>query len=223
MITEENWINFIQTFFGAKASAEWIHHVAVGWNHHKNEPGCHCTFTWYDGSVPCEVYTTIKDAKTDLINTGEIYNVDIEGVGQFIERGQDFYEEDEPVEDVIEAFESGHQGHTTMIISTDDYLNALKSDDAPNLKGLAKNYIDAMGDSELPDATQVLPPYAEADIKFAKHMERTSDTGAHPKLKQLVEDYKSAEEDKVDADEAQAVKDFEEDGPGHGYWEKGDL
>lgn len=221
MITEENWINFIRTFFGAEVSNEWVHHVAVGWNHNKNEAGCHCSFVWYAGPSECEIYTGIKEAKEqfDSINTGEIYKVDIEGVGQFIERGQDFYE-DEPVEEVLEAFDNGEQGvtgPTTIIMSTDDFLNAIKdhaveqfdevipvteTGSHPKLKQLVADYMSTtkaddydkavikQADSELP---KVLPPYAETDINATQAFH-----------------------------EAVFIEQFEEDGPGSGF-EKGSI
>jgi hypothetical protein len=217
LITEENWINFIRTFFGAEVSNEWVHHVAVGWNHHKNEAGCHCSFVWYAGPSECEIYTGIKAAKEqfDSVNTGEIYKVDIEGVGQFIERGEDFYEKDEPVKEVLEAFDNGEQGvtaPTTIIMSTDDFLNAIKDhaveqfeDEAvavtetgshPKLKQLVADYMSTTkaDDLELPRVTDtVLPPYAETDIKATQAYHETV-----------------------------MIEQFEEDGPGSGE-EKGSI
>jgi len=243
MITEENWVNFIQTFFGASnAPAEWIHHVAAGWNHNKNEAGCHCSYTWYSGPVECDVYTGIRDAKEqfELANTSDIpiYEddikpVDLAGVENYIERGHDgdFYEVDEPVKDVVAAFEGGEHGTTGRSLPTEDYLDALKPNDTqilsslietgahPKLKDLVAEYkattkSGTSGGVELTDDVvnqladeaedgydpKTLRPYTETDIKaITEYMEAFGPS-----------------------DEAQAVEDFEEDGPGHGYWEKGD-
>lgn len=162
MITEENWINFIRTFLKAEVSDEWIHHVATGWNHKKNEPGCNCSYTWYSGPEECEIYIGVREAKekfslanvtdTEVIDPEPTIPIDLAGVESFIERGHDdFSEDDEPIEEVVEAFNEGEQGTTVNATSTDDFLSALR-----------------------------------------------------------------------DPDETANIQRFEEDGPGHGYWEKGD-
>lgn len=123
MITEENWINFIQTFFGANASTEWIHHVASGWNHKKNESGCNCSFTWYAGAVECDIYTDVRDAK-DKLTTSDIEivdntSIDPEGVAAYLER-----DEDVPTEPIT----------TGTASSTDDYLDSLKDSETELIK-----------------------------------------------------------------------------------------
>lgn len=147
MITEENWVNFIRTFFGADVTDEWVHHVASGWNYMKNEPGCNCKFTWYDGTVECEIYTGVKEAKAQFEreNTVTITTINVEGVEGFINRGNDdeyFFKEDEPLKDIVDTWKDEENGTTGRSLSADDYMNALKST----------------------DDTQTLPPYAEVDV-----------------------------------------------------------
>jgi hypothetical protein len=100
MITNENWIEFIQTFFGVSCSKEWLSHVALGWNHKKVEPGCNCSFTWYSGPVECEDFQNIKEAKLNYEQTtGEIIpSIDVDGVEQYLQRDDD---NDEPIIEVI--------------------------------------------------------------------------------------------------------------------------
>ena len=101
MITNENWIEFIQTFFGVSCSKEWLSHVALGWNHKKVEPGCNCSFTWYSGPVECEDFQNIKEAKLNYEQTtGEIIpSIDVDGVEQYLQR--DDNDDDEPIIEVI--------------------------------------------------------------------------------------------------------------------------
>lgn len=120
MITNENWIEFIQKFFGASGTTEWIAHVAGGWNHVKGEAGCGCSFTWYSGPVECENYQGIQAAKlefADVLVENDSAPVDVEGVAEYLQRDDDtvvnnFFEENEPVEDVVKAFDAGEKGLT---------------------------------------------------------------------------------------------------------------
>jgi hypothetical protein len=155
VITQENWIEFIQKFFKASGTTDWMSHVASGWNHLKSEPGCNCSFTWYSGPVECDGYKEIQASKLDYENSMTIAQpvVDVEGVANYLERDNDFYESDEPVSEVIVAFDNSTETGVT-----------------------SKPEVDVITREDLVDATT----------------------------------------------EEQLVKDFEEEGPGHGYWEKGD-
>jgi len=237
MITEENWVNFIKTFFGAEVSSEWVHHVAVGWNYNKNEPGCNCSFKWYSGAEECEIYTGVREAKEQyklenaadqsIVAPESTLDIDLAGVENFLERGSDeFYEEDEPLEDVVTAFEDGEKGLTNRptgaSVDADDYINALQpSNDElaedtqtlpsitetgghPRLKELVKEYMEAHQDEAQmefgPEDTQMLTLYSETDVQATTEFMEAIDT----------------------SDEDANVAEFEEEGPGHGYWEKGD-
>jgi hypothetical protein len=114
MITNENWIDFIQKFFGASGTTEWIAHVAGGWNHVKGEAGCGCSFTWYSGPVECENYQSIQAAKlefADVVVENDSAPVDAEGVAEYLQRDDDtvvsnFFEEEEEEEPVAETNET---------------------------------------------------------------------------------------------------------------------
>lgn len=132
MITNENWVEFIQKFFHVEAPTEWVLHVAGGWNHVKQEAGCNCSFTWYSGPVECENYKDVQAAKLEFSNVDskiDVNLVDVEGVANYLQRdddtiiatiiepnsstGSNFFENDEPVAEIVASFNSGPKGLTS--------------------------------------------------------------------------------------------------------------
>lgn len=75
MITEKHWIDFITDFFDVKAPQEWIHHVISNWNHLKNEPGCACSYIYYEiggEANMCNDYVTAMEHTMNLSNTNQL-------------------------------------------------------------------------------------------------------------------------------------------------------
>lgn len=42
IVDQEDWFNFIRSFFKVGGTTDWLRHVISNWNWIINEPGCRC-------------------------------------------------------------------------------------------------------------------------------------------------------------------------------------
>lgn len=56
VITDDDWIEFIISFFGVIVDPKWIKHVSTNWNPVLKASSCGCSYRIRHGPVYCEIY-----------------------------------------------------------------------------------------------------------------------------------------------------------------------